>query len=194
MSQASAVNFEIPMRLHVALCVKDVAASIPFYQLLFGSEPTKVKADYAKFEVSSPPVNLTLNQVAQPVALHPAQHFGVQVMSTDAVQEALARFEAEGRLTRVEEQTTCCYAVQDKVWVEDPDGHPWEIFVVTQTDTELHSDSASSAAAGVSPGDTAGAACCSTQALANSTASAAAGAAGLLAATPSAGPQTGCCG
>lgn len=139
MNTPSAVSFETPERIHIALMVQDVARSTDFYRILFGMAPTKVKDDYVKFEVVSPPVNLTLNQVAEPVPLHPSMHFGIQVKSTDAVLSAIKRYEGEGLSTQVEDQTTCCYAVQDKVWVSDPDGHPWEIFVVTDAHSDVHS-------------------------------------------------------
>ena len=130
----SAVQFPTPTRLHVAIAVKDVERSLPFYRTLFAQEPTKVRPGYAKFEVLDPPVNFTLNAGDWPAIEQGPRHFGVQVKSTAAVLEAKVRIEAAGFSTWTEEQVSCCYAVQDKIWVEDPDGHRWEIFVVTDAD------------------------------------------------------------
>lgn len=138
MKQDSAVAFDTSMRIHLALSTRDLAAATAFYRVLFDAEPTKVKPDYVKFEVQSPPVNLTLNLGDEPVALPSAMHFGVQVKATSEVAAALQRFAKHGLATRVEEQTTCCYAVQNKFWVVDPDQHPWEIFVVTEAAVEVH--------------------------------------------------------
>lgn len=132
----SAVEFATQTRIHVALESRDVERSIEFYRTLFGVGPTKVRSGYAKFEPADPPVNLSLNASAQ--ARPASSHFGVQVKSTEAVQEAIARFEAAGLETEVEDQVTCCYAVQDKVWVKDPDGNAWEVFVVLEGDTPEH--------------------------------------------------------
>ena len=132
----SAVQFPTPTRLHVAIAVKDVERSLPFYRTLFAQEPTKVRPGYAKFEVLDPPVNFTLNAGDWPAIEQGPRHFGVQVKSTAAVLEAKVRIEAAGFSTWTEEQVSCCYAVQDKVWASDPDGHRWEIFVVTNADAE----------------------------------------------------------
>jgi len=132
----SAIEFATNTRIHVALESKDVERSVAFYRTLFGVEPTKVRPGYAKFEPADPPVNLSLNASAD--ARPAASHFGVQVKSTEAVQEAIARFEAAGLPTEVEDQVTCCYAVQDKVWVKDPDGNAWEVFVVVDADAPVH--------------------------------------------------------
>ena len=135
----SAVSFATVSRVHVAIAVGDVERSAAFYRHLFAQEPTKRRDGYAKFEVAEPPVNFTLNQA--PAALVEAlrehtgpRHFGIQVKSTRAVADAKARLEEAGLETISEEQVSCCYAVQDKIWVEDPDGHRWEIFVVTDAD------------------------------------------------------------
>lgn len=131
MNRQSAVQFATVSRVHVAIAVRDVEKSIPFYSTLFGQPPTKTRPGYAKFEVAEPPVNLALNAAAGPTGPHDAvSHFGVQVKSADAVREVAARLEAAGLPTRPEENVTCCHAVQDKVWVADPDGHRWEVFVV----------------------------------------------------------------
>lgn len=137
MSTQSAVDFPGQFRLHVALNVSNVEASKRFYELLFGVGPTKERPRYAKFEPTDPSVNLTLNEIDGGFVVEGGSaHFGVQVKSVADVHRAIERFKAAGIETITEEATTCCYAVQDKVWVVDPDGHKWEVFVVLQADAK----------------------------------------------------------
>lgn len=138
MNQVSAVAFPGNARVHIALEVADVQRSIDFYRQLFGQGPVKVRPGYAKFEPVDPSLNLSLNEgPGGPLGRKGGQqHFGIQVQSTDAVAAMTRRLRAAGLSTRIEQQTACCYAVQDKVWVEDPDGNPWEVFVVTQADID----------------------------------------------------------
>jgi len=119
------------LKAHVALNVKDVNASLEFYRRLLGIEPSKVRTGYAKFDVQNPPLNLTLNQHVfnERGAL---SHLGIQVASTDDVLAIRERWAEAGLLTRDEMQTNCCYALQDKTWVHDPDGNEWEVFVVLE--------------------------------------------------------------
>lgn len=116
------------LKPHVSLNVADVDRSVAFYRKAFGVAPSKQRPGYAKFDLEAPALNLTM--VEAPRTGVNASHFGIQVASSDDVREARARFEAAGLLTASEEDTACCYAVQDKVWVEDPDGNSWEVFVV----------------------------------------------------------------
>ncbi len=118
------------LRPHLALTVSDVRRSIPFYEALFGTTPVKMRDDYAKFEVSAPALNLTLNEGERDTGLGAFNHAGIQVESTDEVLAARLRLKAAGLATFDEMDTTCCYAKQDKIWVHDPDGTPWEIFTV----------------------------------------------------------------
>jgi catechol 2,3-dioxygenase-like lactoylglutathione lyase family enzyme len=134
----SAVEFPTATRIHVALETSDLDRAIAFYRTLLGHEPVKVKPGYAKFESADPPVNLALNAAAQAHKSGGAAHFGVQVKSTEAVEQAKARFQAAGLPIEVEEHVTCCWAVQDKVWVRDPDGNAWEVFVVLDADAPAH--------------------------------------------------------
>jgi catechol 2,3-dioxygenase-like lactoylglutathione lyase family enzyme len=136
MNRTSAVPFEGQSRVHVGLAVRDLPRSIAFYEALFGAPPTKVRPGYAKFEPAAPPVNLTLNTVAETGRAPGVSHFGVQVQSTAAIEPFVRRLEAAGFAVTPEEQTECCYAIQDKVWAADPDGNPWEVFVVTRADSE----------------------------------------------------------
>lgn len=119
------------LKAHLALNVKDVKKSIEFYRNMLGIEPSKVRTGYAKFDVETPPLNLTLNERAE-VARGALSHLGVQVGSTEDVLVMRERWRAAGLKTFDETHTNCCYALQDKTWVEDPDGNSWEAFVVLE--------------------------------------------------------------
>ena len=151
----SAVDFPGSYRIHMGLAVSNLERSKRFYETLFGEPPTKERPGYAKFEPTDPSVNLSLNQsqTGEDAKSLPA-HYGIQVKSSKAVADAVERFRAAGLVPRVEEQTACCYAVQDKAWVQDPDGNEWEVFVVTDADSPQRKDEASSCCAAT------GAACC----------------------------------
>ena len=119
------------LKAHLAINVRNVEQSIEFYRKLFGIEPSKVRTGYAKFDVQNPPLNFTLNE--GPVNSRGAlSHLGIQVRSTEDVLTTRQRWHDDGLLTRDEMQTNCCYAVQDKTWVRDPDGNEWEVFVVLE--------------------------------------------------------------
>lgn len=117
------------LKPHVAINVKDVPASIEFYRKLFGADPAKVRTGYAKFDVSNPPLNFTLNEHSFDDA-GALSHLGLQVSSTEEVYALRQEWHARGLTTRDEMQTNCCFATQDKAWVKDPDGNEWEVFVV----------------------------------------------------------------
>jgi catechol 2,3-dioxygenase-like lactoylglutathione lyase family enzyme len=123
------------LRPHLALTVSDIERSIPFYEALFGTSPAKVRDGYAKFEVEEPALNFTLNEGDRGADLGAFNHAGIQVGSTDDVLAARLRLKHAGLATFEEMDTTCCYARQDKIWVTDPDGTPWEVFV-THSDVE----------------------------------------------------------
>lgn len=119
------------LKAHVALNVSDVERSTEFYRRMLGIEPSKVRAGYAKFDVQNPPLNLTLNQSSG--ALRGAlSHMGIQVASTDDVLLLREKWAQSGLTPRDEMQVNCCYALQDKTWVRDPDGNEWEAFVVLE--------------------------------------------------------------
>jgi predicted enzyme related to lactoylglutathione lyase len=123
------------LRPHLALTVSDVERAIPFYEALFGTQPEKVKPGYAKFSVTEPAINFTLTQGARGESLGAFNHAGIQVATTDDVVAAKERLVAAGLAAFDEMDTTCCYARQDKIWVRDPDGTPWEVFA-THEDTD----------------------------------------------------------
>lgn len=116
-------------RVQLALRVADLEASIGFYAKLFGTEPAKRRAGYANFAIAEPPLKLVLieGQAGEPTRL---DHLGVEVATTGEVTAATQRLTAEGLATATEKDTTCCYAVQDKVWVAGPGGEPWEVYTV----------------------------------------------------------------
>ena len=137
MNGQSAVKFPGNCRVHIGLAVTDLRRSRTFYEVLLGVAPAKERPGYVKFEPRDPSVNLTLNEVGDAKNVgNPATHYGIQAKSAQAVQDAISRLSNAGLETRVEENTTCCYAVQDKVWVSDPDGNVWEVFVVLEADAD----------------------------------------------------------
>ena len=115
---------------HVSLNVSSIPEAVARYRKILGAEPAKVREDYAKFEVADPALNLTLNTGERNGALGAFNHAGIQVESTDEVLAARLRLQKAGLATFDEMDTTCCYAKQDKIWVHDPDGTPWEVFTV----------------------------------------------------------------
>jgi catechol 2,3-dioxygenase-like lactoylglutathione lyase family enzyme len=115
-------------RLQLALNVSDLDQAIAFYSKLFATEPAKIRPGYANFAVADPPLKLVLFEGSgEPGTLN---HLGVEVATTAEVNAAQARLSGDGLETDVQEQTECCFALQDKVWVDGPDGRPWEIYTV----------------------------------------------------------------
>jgi catechol 2,3-dioxygenase-like lactoylglutathione lyase family enzyme len=115
-------------RLQLALNVDDLDAAIVFYSKLFATEPAKVRPGYANFAIAEPPLKLVLVQGEG--AGGTLNHLGVEVESTAEVGAAQSRLAASGLATATEDGVACCYAVQDKVWVDGPSGEPWEIYTV----------------------------------------------------------------
>ena len=136
-------------RVQLALRVADLEGSIAFYTKLFGAEPAKRRPGYANFAIAEPPLKLVLIEGAagEPTRM---DHLGVEVETTDEVTAATARLAADGLATATEEDTACCYAVQDKVWVTGPGQEPWEVYTVKgDADTlDKAADSACCAPAG----------------------------------------------
>jgi catechol 2,3-dioxygenase-like lactoylglutathione lyase family enzyme len=116
-------------RIQLALRVSDLEGSIAFYSKLFGAEPAKRRAGYANFAIEEPPLKLVLieGEADQPTVM---DHLGVEVFSSDDVIAATSRLTDAGLVTLTEDNTECCYALQDKVWVRGPGQEPWEIYVV----------------------------------------------------------------
>jgi catechol 2,3-dioxygenase-like lactoylglutathione lyase family enzyme len=116
-------------RVQLALRVADLEGSVAFYSKLFGAEPAKRRPGYANFAIAEPPLKLVLIEgtAGEPTRM---DHLGVEVETTGEVAAATARLSAAGLATATEQDTTCCYAVQDKVWVTGPGDEPWEVYVV----------------------------------------------------------------
>jgi len=125
------------LKPHVSLNVHDIEKSIVFYEKVFGVRASKRRPGYAKFDLTAPSLNLTMQE--SPRTGVNASHFGVQCETTEDVDAARQRLEQVGLLTATETDAACCYAVQDKVWIEDPDGNAWEYFVV-KGDAEVMSN------------------------------------------------------
>jgi catechol 2,3-dioxygenase-like lactoylglutathione lyase family enzyme len=123
-------------RVQLALNVNDLGAAIEFYSKLFGAEPAKVRDGYANFAIAEPPLKLVL--IENPGAGGSLNHLGIEVEHTDQVTAATRRLRSEGLLTDVEENVTCCFAVQDKVWVHGADGEPWEVYTVLADAPVMH--------------------------------------------------------
>ena len=116
-------------RVQLALRVSDLDGSVAFYAKLFGVEPAKRRPGYANFAVEEPPLKLVLieGRAGEPTVM---DHLGVEVFSTEEVTAATDRLAASGLITLTEDNTECCYALQDKVWVHGPGKEPWEVYVV----------------------------------------------------------------
>lgn len=115
-------------RMQLALNVSDLEAAITFYSRLFATEPAKRRPGYANFAIDEPPLKLVLIEgTGEPGTLN---HLGVEVESTQAVADAQSRLASAGLATATEDQVECCFALQDKVWVDGPDAEPWEIYTV----------------------------------------------------------------
>ncbi|MBB5158055.1 ArsI/CadI family heavy metal resistance metalloenzyme [Saccharopolyspora phatthalungensis] len=116
-------------RIQLALRVGDLEGSISFYTKLFGTEPAKRRSGYANFAITEPPFKLVVLE-GKPGQDTEMDHLGVEVGDTESVNAATRRLSELGLLTQVENDTTCCYARQDKVWVHGPGRAPWEVYVV----------------------------------------------------------------
>ncbi|MET8262222.1 ArsI/CadI family heavy metal resistance metalloenzyme [Micromonospora sp. NPDC005205] len=123
-------------RVQLALRVSDLEGSVAFYSKLFGVEPAKRCPGYANFAVENPPLKLVLlkGEADQPTVM---DHLGVEVASTDDVNAATKRLTDSGLITLEENNTECCYALQDKVWVHGPGNEPWEVYTVKADSPQL---------------------------------------------------------
>ena len=118
------------MRPHLSLDVQNVPASVEFYQKVFGVSPQKQAVDYAKFDLTKPALNLSL--VSSTGKISVVNHLGIEVESAEEIAAWKKRLQGQGVLEKVEENKTCCFARQDKLWLTDPDGNAWEIFTVDE--------------------------------------------------------------
>ena len=120
-------------RTHISLGVSDLAASVKFYKMVFNTEPTKMREDFASFRLDTPALHLSLVPAAETSSGMgmEASHFGVELFDQDVLDSWQARVEASGATPIVEEEVTCCYARANKFWLTDPDGRPWEFWVRT---------------------------------------------------------------
>jgi catechol 2,3-dioxygenase-like lactoylglutathione lyase family enzyme len=148
-------------RVQLALRVADLEGSIAFYSKLFDAEPAKRRPGYANFAIAEPPLKLVLIEgtAGEPTRM---DHLGVEVETTGEVTAATSRLSAAGLATATEEDTACCYAVQDKVWVTGPGDEPWEVYVV-KGDADIldkATDSVCCAPAGDATAPSAASACC----------------------------------
>jgi catechol 2,3-dioxygenase-like lactoylglutathione lyase family enzyme len=120
-------------KVHLSITVSDLARSIDFYQRFFGEDPVKVKPGYAKFLPSFAPLNLALEaRQVKPFSPGRVSHMGIQVADRETVLAHLERVKAAGLPVNEEMNVNCCYANQDKFWVEDPDGTEWEVYVLNR--------------------------------------------------------------
>ena len=116
------------MRPHISLNVRNVPASVEFYRKVFAVAPQKQTTDYAKFDLTSPQLNLALLSSTDKIST--VNHLGIEVESVDEIAMWKQRLQEQGVLEKVEEDIACCFARQDKLWFTDPDGNPWEVFTV----------------------------------------------------------------
>jgi catechol 2,3-dioxygenase-like lactoylglutathione lyase family enzyme len=137
---------EVPMpgRLQLALNVNDLNESVAFYSKLFGTEPAKVRPGYANFAIAEPPLKLILME--NPGQGGSLNHLGVEVADTDAVDAEQTRLAQVGLASADERDTTCCYARQNKFWVEGaPNGEQWEIYTVLEDSPTFWGDDTAAA-------------------------------------------------
>jgi catechol 2,3-dioxygenase-like lactoylglutathione lyase family enzyme len=132
-------------RFHVHLNVTDLAASVRFYSVLFGSEPTVRKDDYAKWMLEDPRVNFAISALGRDAGV---DHLGIQAESADELADLGARLDAAGGTVLPETATVCCYARSDKAWTEDPQGTRWETFHTFGEATTYHAGDAACATDG----------------------------------------------
>jgi len=141
-------------RVQLALNVSDLDAAVAFYSKLFATQPAKLRPGYANFAIAEPPLKLVLIEGTSGGTLN---HLGVEVETAAEVASAQERLAASGLPTATEDQVACCYALQDKVWVDDPDGAGWEVYtVLSDVDMpagQLRTTSPSDASGGICCGD-----------------------------------------
>ena len=125
-------------KFHVGMNVSDIEKSVPFYQKLFGADPIKVEKDYAKFELDNP--GLVISFIQSDKASPQFGHLGIRVNSQQELDKRKQEVESQLEIALEEKNTSCCYAVQNKFWVKDPDGYDWEVYHFLKDDNKLKND------------------------------------------------------
>jgi catechol 2,3-dioxygenase-like lactoylglutathione lyase family enzyme len=152
----------MPGRVQLALNVNDIDRAVSFYSRLFGAQPAKRRPGYANFAIAEPPLKLVL--LERPGQGGSLNHLGIEMPDTDAVDAERARLAQTGLATADEQDSTCCYARQDKFWVNGtPDGESWEVYTVledSQTFFAPDSDGSPCCGNAAQKSDTAASACC----------------------------------
>ncbi len=121
-------------RVHISLMVTDMEAAVGFYSRLFGAEASKRRPRYANFKLDSPALHLALIEGGSDAS--PQRHYGVELFEAEHLAALQAKAAEAGLKLRIEEQISCCYAVGDKFWAEDPDGNSWEFWVRTDDEAD----------------------------------------------------------
>ncbi len=140
-------------KLHVALNVKNLTESIEFYRTAFGTEPDKTARGYARFDLSSPPIVLTLNEQLRVKRGGSLNHFGIRLGSAEDYQAARERLGPTGLIRKEQRRTKCCHAIQDKIWLKDPDGNHWEFYVLLEDFQPPASEAVATPSGSVRAGD-----------------------------------------
>ena len=127
-------------RVQLALNVSNLNDAIEFYSKMFNATPAKVREGYANFAIVDPPLKLVLIETprGEGSEYQHINHLGVELESSELVEKSITRFEQLGLVESVEKDSTCCYAVQDKVWMQSPDGAPWEYYTVLSDASTFH--------------------------------------------------------
>jgi catechol 2,3-dioxygenase-like lactoylglutathione lyase family enzyme len=147
--------------MHLSFATPRLAEMRTFYSRLFDLEPDKVEVDYVRFTVANPPLVLALRPGPEAPLGVGVDHLGLRLPDTAAVKAARARLEAAGLAPFVEEAALCCYALQDKSWVADPDGRPWEVYtVLADADAMTTPDSGCCPTTAAEPSEPAAPSCC----------------------------------
>jgi catechol 2,3-dioxygenase-like lactoylglutathione lyase family enzyme len=134
-------------RVQLALNVADIDESVAFYSKLFGAEPTKRRPGYANFAIAEPPLKLVLLEHSGPAG--GLNHLGIEVADIDSVDAEQTRLAHAGLASIDERGTTCCYAKQDKFWVQGaPNGESWEIYTVLEDSQTFYGDETGPACCG----------------------------------------------
>jgi catechol 2,3-dioxygenase-like lactoylglutathione lyase family enzyme len=136
----------MPASVHISLNVSDLDRSVEFYRRFLG-EPAKLKDDYAKFVTADPEIHLALQPAAIATSTGALSHLGIRVDSTDEVRKRKSALDSRGVATEEETRESCCYAVQDKFWLSDPDGNRWEVYTVLEDIEQPRADTSACCAA-----------------------------------------------